>query len=441
MAVLTTRPKGTQDVLPKEANIWHFLEKTLADQAANHGFCEIRTPDFEHTELFLRSVGDTTDIVNKEMYTFLDKGDRSVTLRPEGTAGALRAAVENGLVSEALPVAVYYMGKCFRYEKPQAGRFRQFNQFGVELLGADAPAADAEVMNLGVSCLEALGLQNISLQINSIGCPNCRKAYQQALVAYFEQYKGELCPTCLERLEKNPMRILDCKSPVCGEIAKNAPTNLQYLCSDCNTHFEQVKELLSASGLAYTVNPRIVRGLDYYNRTVFEFVTTQLGAQSAVGGGGRYNGLVAQLGGPDLPGIGFAMGMERILMLMEKQGCAVPPAKACDLYLVPMGDAAVQKAATLAKALRAEGFYAAYDLMGRSMKAQMKYANKLGAKFTLALGDNELATGVGQLKEMQTGEAKQISLSTEGVLSALYDANIAGLVEAITQDMPEAFGL
>ena len=424
MAIITTKPKGTQDLLPADSHKWQFVESVVTEEAKKSGFSMLRTPMFEHTELFLRGVGDTTDIVNKEMYTFLDKGDRSITLRPEGTAGALRAAIENGLVHEALPVRIYYLGPCFRYEKPQAGRFRQFHQFGVELLGPAGYAADCETMSLGVRILRRLGLQNVSLQINSIGCKNCRADYQAALVAYFDQHKDQLCETCIERLGKNPMRILDCKCPTCQALAKDAPTNLEYLCDDCKTEFEHVKSQLQALQIPYVINERIVRGLDYYTRTVFEFVTGELGAQSAVGGGGRYNGLVADLGGPDLPGVGFAMGMERLVMLMEKQSAPFPEKEVCEVCFIPMGEQAVQKSAVLAAGLREEGFAAEYDLMGRSVKAQMKYANRIGAKYTLVLGDNELAAGQANLKDMAGGEETAVPLTKEGLLEVLYQKNI-----------------
>ena len=432
MAIITTRPKGTQDVLPEESGKWQFVEQTVRDAAEKCGFSLIRTPIFEHTELFLRGVGETTDIVNKEMYTFADKGGRSVTLRPEGTAGALRAAIENGLVYGSLPARLYYVGPCFRYEKPQAGRFRQFHQFGVELLGPTGYAADCEAMTLGVRILRRLGLKNVSLEINSIGCPKCRETYRAALVAYFEDKKDQLCPTCLERLEKNPMRILDCKCPECQAAAKDAPANLDYLCPDCKAEFDKVQELLRAQKIDFRINRRIVRGLDYYTRTVVEFVTGELGSQSAVGGGGRYNGLISDLGGPDLPGVGFAMGLERLIMLMEKQGCSFGEQPVCELYLAPLGDAAVCRAAALAAALRDEGFAAEYDLMGRSVKAQMKYANKLGARYTMVMGDSELEQGTARLKNMETGEETEVALTEEAVKDALYQRNIDRMMEQIT---------
>lgn len=411
MPPLTTAPRGTKDILPSETPTWQYLERTLLSTAERFGFREIRVPTFEHTELFSRSVGETTDVVNKEMYTFEDKGKRSLTLRPEGTAGVARAAIENGLLGDALPVKVSYVMPCFRYEKPQSGRYREFHQFGVELFGATAPAADAEMISLVMAAYETLGIHGIKVELNSIGCPGCRSEYHKALREYFEQYRDELCPTCLERLEKNPMRILDCKSPQCGRIANDAPRMINYLCHDCREHFREVKELLTGSGIEYTLNPGIVRGLDYYTRTVFECVyTAPDGSRTVCGGGGRYGGLLRELGGPDYEGIGFAMGLERLLSVMQELNCYFPLPYSCDVYLVSMGKAAANEAFRLAKLLRSEGFGAQSDLMGRSLKAQMKYANKIGAKYTIVLGDNELAEKKAKLKSMDSGETRDISL-------------------------------
>ncbi|MEG2073183.1 MAG: histidine--tRNA ligase, partial [Angelakisella sp.] len=365
MAILTTAPRGTKDILPREIAKWQYLERTLLNTAELFGYKEIRLPTFEHTELFCRSVGETTDVVGKEMYTFIDKGNRSITLRPEVTAGAARAAIEHGLLGDALPLKLSYAMPCFRYEKPQSGRFREFNQFGVELYGAVAPTADAEMISLATEAYETLGVQGIVVELNSIGCPACREVYHKALREYFEGKKDKLCDTCLERLEKNPLRILDCKNPECGEIASDAPKMLDYLCHDCTEHFGKVKALLSESNIAYIVNPTIVRGLDYYTRTVFEFVyTDREGNRSVCGGGGRYGGLLRQLGGQDYEGIGFAMGLERLLKVMEEQGCDFPPENTCDVYLVSMGAEAELKAFRLANLLRSDGFFAQSDLMG-----------------------------------------------------------------------------
>lgn len=434
MPPLTTAPRGTKDTLPSETPNWQYLERSLLNTAELFGFREIRVPTFEHTELFLRSVGETTDVVGKEMYTFEDKGNRSLTLRPEGTAGVARAAIENGLLGDALPLKVSYLMNCFRYEKPQSGRFREFHQFGVELYGSTSPTADAEIISLVQEAYDVLGVQGIHVELNSIGCPTCRAAYHKALRTYFEAQKDSLCDTCHERLEKNPMRILDCKNPDCGTIAEGAPKMLDFLCGDCQTHFDGVKALLTASEIAYTINPTIVRGLDYYTRTVFEFVyTAQNGTRSVCGGGGRYGGLLKELGGPDYEGIGFAMGLERLLAVMTEQGCDFPPPTTCDVYLVSMGTAAEQKAFQLASLLRADGFFAQCDLMGRSLKAQMKYANKIGAKFTIVLGDNEIATQNAMLKSMHSGKTREIPLDSrfsDTIYQEIMDTAYADLEEA-----------
>ena len=410
MELITKAPKGTQDVLPGQSEKWQAVENVLRDEAALYGFHEIRTPVFEHTELFQRSVGETTDVVQKEMYTFRDKGDRSITLRPEGTAGAVRAFLEHGLFSAALPQKLWYETSCYRYEKMQKGRLREFHQFGVEMFGASDAMADAEVISIADSIFRRLGVKNLTLEINSIGCPACRAQYTQALKDYFGQYKDELCETCLERLEKNPMRLLDCKVPRCHEIGLQAPSILDYLDDDCRAHFETVKQALDALGIAYRVNDRIVRGLDYYTRTVFEFTTTDLGSQATVCGGGRYDGLVAQMGGPATPALGFGMGLERLLLLMEAQGISFPATQGCDLYIGSIGGAARQKAFALAGALRESGVAATFDEMGRGVKAQMKYADKIGARFSMVLGDNELSEGKAEIKNMQTGEKTSIPL-------------------------------
>lgn len=409
MAVNIKRPNGTEDVLPKNVHKWHTIEKITRETAESFGFGEIRFPTFENTELFLRSVGETTDVVQKEMYTVMAK-ETKFTLRPEGTAGTIRAMLQNGLLNEALPQRVYYITSCFRHERPQAGRLREFHQFGVEMAGSQSPAADAEVISLAKTVLDRLGLKNIKLFINSIGCPTCRAKYHEALRAYFEARKDELCETCQDRLEKNPMRILDCKSPICQEIGKDAPLIIDYLCEDCSGHFESLKKYLTNLGIEFEVNPKIVRGLDYYTKTVFEFVTTEIGAQGTVCGGGRYDGLIEQLGGQHTPALGFGMGIERLLLVMEKQSCDFLPEKKCDIYFATMGDAALEKAMELSKALREYGYYAEYDLMGRGIKAQMKYANKIGALFTVVIGDNELETGTAKLKEMEKGEETEIRL-------------------------------
>lgn len=410
MALLTQAPKGTQDLLPPQSGNWQTVEDVMRSEAAIHGFGEVRTPVFEHTELFLRSVGDTTDVVEKQMYTFNDKGGRSVTLRPEGTAGAVRAMLEHAVYNEGLPVKLYYLTSCYRYEKPQAGRLREFHQFGVEMFGAEAPVADAEVICLAKSIFDRLGVRNLTLELNSIGCPTCRAKFHQALKEYFEGHRDELCETCLSRLERNPMRILDCKSPVCSKIAEGAPHILDYLCDGCKEHFEGVQSYLDAAGVEYVVNPTIVRGLDYYNRTVFEFVSNDLGAQSTVCGGGRYDGLTEQMGGKSMAGLGFGLGMERLMLVLEAQKIELPAPPSCEVYIASMGQNASKEAFRLVTELQRSGIVAACDLCSRGLKAQMKYANKIGAAFTLVLGDNELEQKKAKIKNMKTGEETSISL-------------------------------
>lgn len=414
MALNIKRPNGTEDVLPKDVHKWHTIEKIARETAESFGFSEIRIPTFENTDLFLRSVGETTDVVQKEMYTVMAK-ETKFTLRPEGTAGTIRAMLQNGLLNEALPQRVFYILSCFRHERPQAGRLREFHQFGLEMAGSASPAADAEVISLAKTLLDRLEIKNIELYINSIGCPTCRAKYHDALRNYFEARKDELCDTCKDRLVKNPMRILDCKSPVCQEIGKDAPVIIDYLCEECSEHFEKLKKYLTNMGIDFKVNPKIVRGLDYYTKTVFEFVTTEIGAQGTVCGGGRYDGLIEQLGGQHIPALGFAMGIERLLIVMDKQNCRYLTPKKCDIYFATMGDAALEKAMELSKELREFGYFSEYDLMGRGLKAQMKYANKNGALYTVVLGDNELAEGKAKLKDMEKGDEIEIALDSKFV--------------------------
>ena len=411
MAEINRAVKGTNDILPEESHNWQFVESKMLETASQFGFKEIRVPVFEHTEVFLRSVGDTTDVVQKEMYTFDDKGGRSITLRPELTAGVIRSAIEKGLVNAALPQKLCYIGGCYRYEKPQAGRLREFHQFGVECVGAAAPNADAEVISLAWAVLENIGIKNISLEINSIGCPECRKEYHKALKEYFSKNVDTLCDTCKDRLDRNPMRILDCKSPICSEIAENAPVVIDFLCDDCKNHFEAVKANLNAMNIEFKVNPKIVRGLDYYTRTVFEFVSGDIGAQSTVCGGGRYDGLIGQMGGPQTQSLGFAMGIERLMLVLNAQNTELPKAHTCDLFIATLGESATLKASALCKELRDEGYKAETDICGRGLKAQMKYANKIGAKFTLVLGDNEVENGKASLKNMSNSSEKEINLN------------------------------
>lgn len=410
MGVITKKIKGTEDVLPKDSYRWQFVEDVMRKESAAYGFKEIRTPVFEHTELFARGVGQTTDVVQKEMYTFDTKGGESVTLRPEGTAGAARAVLEHGLVNDSLPIKASYFVSCYRYEKPQAGRLREFHQFGLECYGTQSPAADAELICAAQSIFDRLGIKQLRLEINSIGCPTCRAEYHKALKDYFYGYKDELCETCNSRLEKNPMRILDCKSPVCSKIAQGAPKITDYLCDECKEHFASVQKYLDAAGVEYTVNPTIVRGLDYYTKTVFEFVTDFIGAQGTVCGGGRYDGLIEELGGKHLPSLGFAMGIERLLMLMDKQGIEIPKPSTCDLYVAVMGESASLKSFEIIKAVRSCGLIAETDIVGRGLRAQMKYADKIGAKFSMVLGDNEIEQGKAVIKNMSSGEQTEIVL-------------------------------
>ena len=439
MAEINKAIRGTADVMPNDSYKWQFVENKMLETASLFGFKEIRVPVIEHTEVFTKSVGDTTDVVQKEMYTFIDKGERSITLRPELTAGTVRAAIEHGLLNDALPLKVCYIGSCYRYEKPQAGRYREFHQFGVECFGAAAPSADAEVISLAASVLKNIGIKNLSLEINSIGCPECRKNYHAALKRYFEGNKELLCDTCKDRLDRNPMRILDCKCPECKKVAEHAPVVIDYLCEDCATHFEGVKKHLDASNMTYTVNPKIVRGLDYYTRTVFEFISGDIGAQSTVCGGGRYDGLVGQMGGPNTAALGFAMGIERLMLVLEAQKAEFPTPKICDVYIAPMGEAASLAATSLCTLLRGEGFMALTDISGRGLKAQMKYADKIGAVFSCVIGDNELETGKCNLKNMKTGEVREVTIP-DGLVGAVYDAKISVMLEGI-ETATENFGM
>ncbi|MBE6727087.1 MAG: histidine--tRNA ligase [Ruminococcaceae bacterium] len=437
MSEINHAVKGTNDVLPTDSAKWQFVEQKMLETARLFGFREIRVPVFEHTEVFHRSVGDTTDVVQKEMYTFDDKGGRSITLRPELTAGTVRSVIENGLIYGALPVKVCYIGGCYRYEKPQAGRLREFHQFGVECFGAASAAADAEVISLAKQVLNNIGIQKISLEINSIGCPECRKAYHEALKNYFASKIDDLCDTCRDRLDRNPMRILDCKSPVCSAIAADAPVVLDYLCDDCREHFEQTKAHLNAAGIEYKVNPHIVRGLDYYTRTVFEFVSGDIGAQSTVCGGGRYDGLVSQMGGNSVPALGFAMGIERLMLVLQNQNFVFPNEKRCDLYIAAMGNNAALKATALCSSLRDAGFEAQTDICGRGLKAQMKYADKTGALFTLVLGDNELESGKAILKNMADGTQTEVILDelADKLCEIETQIALANLTDSVSNDL------
>lgn len=406
--MLTKAPKGTKDVLTDEIYKWHFVEKKFAEICRKYGFREVRTPVFEHTELFARGVGDTTDIVQKEMYTFQDNGKRSITLRPEGTSPVVRAFVEHKQFAEVQPVKYYYNIDCFRYEKPQSGRLRAFHQFGIEVFGTKNMLADAEVISLANEFLTELGISDVELRINSIGCPECRKDHREALRKFLEPKYDQLCDTCKERYERNPMRILDCKSPICQELVKGAPVMLDYLCDDCRQAFEDLKKNLTAMGISYTVDPGIVRGLDYYTKTAFEFIAGGLGAQSTVCGGGRYDHLIEELGGPDVPGVGFGLGIERLLLTMDAAGIKIPQPSGPDALIAVMGDAAREEGLKLMKKLRDQGFHVEMDLLARNFKGQFKYANRAGAAKVIIIGDDELNNRAASVKDMVTGEQIQV---------------------------------
>ncbi len=403
-------PKGTKDVLPAQSYKWQFIEETARSVAKAFNFREVRTPVFEHTELFQRGVGETTDVVNKEMYTFEDKGGRSVTLKPEGTAGVARAFIENGLASSPMPVKTYYITPAFRYERPQAGRLREFHQFGFEAFGSASAETDAEIIFAASSFLDKLGVKGVKLEINSIGCPICRNEYNKALKNYFAPHLETMCPTCRTRYEKNPLRMLDCKEEGCKKITAGAPQILDYLCEDCKSHFEKVKSLLTGLGLEYTVNSRIVRGLDYYTRTVFEFLSGEIGSQSAVCAGGRYDNLLSQLGGNPLPAIGFAAGLERLLLLMENTGVAFPEEQKPLIYLAGMDESSRALCFKIAAELREKGVCAEIDLMARSVKAQLKYADKIGAKHVAVIGESEMQSGEVSLKKMSDGSVRTVKI-------------------------------
>ena len=409
-------PKGTKDVLPTESYKWQYLEKLIRELTAKYGIREARTPVIEHTELFLRGVGDTTDIVQKEMYTFDDKGGRSITLKPEGTAGIVRLFVEHGLCGELQPTKIYYLNSpVFRYERPQAGRLREHHQFGVEIFGALEPTADAECISLVLEFLTRIGLKNLKVKLNSIGCPTCRPAYHKALHAFLaERYDG-LCETCKTRFETNPLRILDCKVPGCQALLTDAPVMADYLCESCRTHFETLQHYLGLMGVSCELDPKLVRGLDYYTKTVFEVVSEDMTPQIAICGGGRYDDLVRQLGGPDCAGIGFGLGMERLLMLMEETGTKIPCAPLYDLFLASAGAESKDAVFRLCCALRSKGLKVDIDHVGRSLKAQMKYADRAGASYIAVIGENETVSGTVRIKNLGTGKENEIRLDAESV--------------------------
>lgn len=401
-------PRGTTDILPAEARRWAGLESAMREVFARYGYGEIRTPIFEHTELFARGIGEDTDVVEKEMYSFEDRGERSLTLRPEGTAGAVRAYLERRLDTEPQPVKLWYAGPMFRYERPQAGRARQFHQLGAECIGTEDPAADVEVIAMVAALFRRLGLTKYELHLNSIGCPECRPAYVRKLRAALEPVRGSLCKSCQDRFERNTLRVLDCKRESCRELTKNAPVILDSLCRDCDGHFAQVRRYLDELAIPYVINTRLVRGLDYYTRTVFEFLSPHLGAQDALGGGGRYDGLVETLGGPPTPAVGFAAGMERILLATE--GLDQPETASVDAYVATLGDAGRRVGVVLAERLRRVGLRVELDYMERSLRAQMRQANRLGAKSVLIIGDDEAAAGTVQLRDMESGAERTVGI-------------------------------
>ncbi len=415
------KPRGTMDILAPDTAVWQYIERTAADVAHRFGFGEIRTPTFEELGLFHRGVGETTDVVQKEMYTFEDKEGRVFALRPEGTASVVRAVIENGKQSDPLPLRYFYNINCFRYEKPQAGRSREFYQFGAEMFGAAGAGADYTMIALADTFIKELGITGVELHINSIGCPKCRPAYREALVAYLKANEDKLCDTCKARLEQNPLRVLDCKNESCSDVAKTAPRTIDHLCDECHDHLEALKGYLDVNGISYEIDPHIVRGLDYYTRTVFEFIVPGIGAQSTVCGGGRYDGLMEQLGGNPMPGIGFAMGITRLILAMEQCGATVPETPGLELYVAPMGDAAAGFASKIVDGLRRGGVCADFDIMGRSLKAQMKYADKLGAKRVLIIGDSEIESGKAIIKNMENSEQTEVELNVNSIIKLITE--------------------
>lgn len=417
--MLTRAPKGTNDILPEKSHIWQYIEKEILKICDEYNFKEIRTPVFEHTELFERGVGDTTDVVEKEMYTFEDKGGRSITLRPEGTASASRSYIENGLFNTPQPSKLFYNITCYRYEKNQAGRYREFHQFGAEVIGSQNPSVDAELMSLPMLLYKRLGLKNLKLNINSIGCPECRKEYNEKLRDFLRPKYDELCDTCKSRFEKNPLRILDCKSTVCKEIAKGAPMLIDCICDECREHFESVKKALSDMGIEYFIDPYIVRGLDYYTKTVFEIIADNKNSNCTICGGGRYDGLVEQLGYAHTPASGFALGIERLILTMEEQGIDFPNPDTPDIFIGSIGSAASTFAQALAFNLRKDGVKCEIDHLSRSVKAQMKFANKIGAKNAVIIGDNEINEKIVKIKNMENGTETECGLDAVSIKSVL----------------------
>jgi len=407
--MITQAPRGVEDWYGERMHKRAYVEKLARELARTYHMTEIITPMFEHTVLFQRGVGETTDVVQKEMYTFQDKGDRSITLKPEGTAGAMRAYLEHNMYANPGPTKLYYVTQAFRYEKPQSGRLRQHHQFGVEFVGTKSPLAEVELISLVTSLIKKLGLKDAKLHINSIGCPNCKKVYNEALLAYLKEHEGELCPTCRERMQKNPLRVIDCKVPGCGEIVKNAPRTIQYLDEECREHFEELQGLLTEMGIPFEVDTGIVRGLDYYTKTVFEFVNED---GFTLCGGGRYDGLIHEIDErQDIPSVGFGMGIERILYFLEQEGVELPAMETPDLYIGILGADGRARAYRLVNEIRSHGLIVETDYMDRSVKAQMKYANKIGAKKVVIIGGDELEKGVAKVKDMATGEQTEAALA------------------------------
>lgn len=406
----TNAPRGTYDILPGDSRRWQYIEESVSRIFHAYGYEEIRTPMFEHTELFVRGIGETTDIVQKEMYTFVDNGGRSLTLRPEGTASVARAYLEHKMFSEAQPVKMYYIGPMFRYERPQAGRYRQLYQFGAEALGTSDPVADVEMIAMPFELYRTLGLKSLEVQVNSIGCPECRPKYRAALVEWLKEREDKLCKTCQSRLERNPLRVLDCKEAQCQAATEGAPRTIGFLCQECEKHFASVQNYLRILEIPFTVNPRLVRGLDYYTKTVFEVVSTAVGAQSALCGGGRYDGLVEEVGGRSTPGVGFAAGMDRLMLALANEGIELPVSMRYDVFVAALGEEPRKKAVELTFALRTKGIRTDLDYGSRSLKAQMKAADRDGAKLVLILGDDELKRGVAVVRRMDTSEQVEIAL-------------------------------
>ncbi|MGE5483928.1 MAG: histidine--tRNA ligase [Ignavibacteriales bacterium] len=413
--MLASALRGMLDTLPEDTPKWRYVEEAAREVCRLFGYSEIRTPVLEQTELFLRTAGEVTDVVQKEMYTFVDRGKRSVTMRPEGTAAAARAYVEHRMYSGPQPVKLYYIAPMFRYERPQSGRLRQHTQFGIEVFGSGHPAVDAEVVMVGLTLFGRLGLKNLTVQLNSIGCPECRPRYRQALLDYYRGVTDKLCEDCRERFAKNPLRLLDCKRDECREFQANAPKTLDYLCGECSDHLRGVKEYLSRAGATFQINPLLVRGFDYYTRTVFEIVSSALGAQNSVCSGGRYDGLVGEIGGPATPGVGFGLGLERLILSLENQGVSLPGPERMQVFVATVGEAAFRSGCETLYNLRRAGLTADMDYMGRSLKAQMKYAGKLEARYVVFLGDEEISRGRGTVRCMDTGEQ--------------WDVDLAGLVD------------